>query len=111
MAVAKARDAGPLVTIMAAEVRCPDGMLAATVDVVDVGGGSQAVTVDGTVEDRVHPASRVFHVRLISPDRMLPDELRECDDYESACALGVEYARRLVEHRAAVDALAADLRV
>jgi hypothetical protein len=102
--------ADPEVLITAVEVRI-DGRVAATVDAVDVGGGSQTVTVDGVPEERIHPSSRVFHVRFISPDRMLPDELREVDDYDLAVKLGVAYAEKLAEHADRLASLAQDLKV
>jgi hypothetical protein len=104
-------DDGVVVLIRSAEVRLPDGTVAASVDMVDIGGGEQVVTVDGQPEVRVHPSRRVFHVRLVSPDRMLPDQLREVDDYQAAVALGRAYAARLVEHRGQVEALAGSLQV
>ena len=104
-------ESGPLVVITGAHVYTPDGRSAATVDLVDVGGGSQIVTVDGVPEERVHPTSRVFHVRFLSPDRFIPDELREAASYDDAIALAVAYARKLAEHADRVAALAADLKV
>ena len=98
-------------TITAARVDTADGREAALITLVDVGGGEQVVTVDGAPEVRVHPSSRVYHVRLLSPDRMLPDQLREAPSFEDACALGEAYAGRLAEHAARVDDLAADLKV
>jgi len=97
--------------ITAARVDCPDGRVAATVDLVEVGGGSQTVTVDGVPEERVHPGSTVYHVRFISPDRMMPDELREAATYGDAIALGEAYAARLAEHAERIASLATDLRV
>ena len=101
----------PGVTITAARVDTADGRPAATVAMVEVGGGEQVVTVDGAPEVRVHPSSRVYHVRLLSPDRMVPDQLRETATYEDACKLGVAYAVKLAEHAARADDLAADLEV
>ena len=100
-----------MVEVTSARALTADGRLAATIDLVEVGGGSQTVTVDGTPEERVHPHSTVFHVRLISPDRMLPDELREVASYEDACDLAERYAAKLDEHAKRVAELAGDLRV
>ncbi len=106
-----AKSSDPVVSITGARVDCADGRPAATIDLVEVGGGSQVVTVDGTPEERVHPARRVFHVRLLSPDRMLSDDLREVDDYESAVKLGVAYAAKLDAHAVQLAELAAGLHV
>jgi hypothetical protein len=97
--------------VTSARVVSASGRVAATIDLVEVGGGSQTVTVDGTPEERIHPARQVHHVRLLSPDRMIPDELREADSYEAAVELGERYASLLDEHAERVDRLAADLRV
>ncbi len=101
---------GVEVVITGAEIRVGD-RAAATVALVEVGGGTQTVTVDGVAEERTHPASRLFHVRLISPDRMLPDELREADDYEAAVKLGKAYASKLAKHAEQIEKLADDLKV
>lgn len=103
--------ADPTVVITGAQVLARDGRVAATIDAVDVGGGSQVVTVDGVPEERVHSLSRRFHVRLLSPDRMIPDELREVSSYEDAVALGQAYAVKLADHAEQIAALAEDLRV
>lgn len=100
-----------MVEVTSARTMAADGRVAATIDLVEVGGGTQTVTVDGTPEERVHGHSVVYHVRLISPDRMLPDELREVAGYDEACDLADRYARRLDEHAARVADLAADLTV
>lgn len=99
------------VVITSARVDTEDGTAAATIDLVEVGGGTQTVTVDGTPEERIHPTSQIYHVRLLSPDRMIPDELREIDSYGDAVKLGERYAKKLTENRARIDELAADLRV
>lgn len=101
----------PVVHIVGARVDCADGRPAATIDLVEVGGGGQVVTVDGVPEERVHPSRQVFHVRLLSPDRMLPDDLREVADYESAVKLGVSYAAKLDEHAVQLAQLVAGLKV
>jgi hypothetical protein len=104
-------DGGVVVAVTGAEVRTGDGRLAATIDAVDVGGGTQLVTVDGTPEVRTHPSSRVWHARLLAPSRLLPDQLCETDSYDAAVEVGVAYARKLAEHADRAGALADDLRV
>lgn len=99
------------VIITSARVETSTGELAATIDCVDVGGGTQTVTVDGTPEERTHRVSRVFHVRFVSPDRMIPDQLREADSYAAAVDLGVAYAAKVEEHAGRIADLADDLRV
>lgn len=101
----------PVTTVTAARVDLADGREAASIALVDVGGGEQVVTVDGTKEVRVHPSSQVYHVRLISPDRMLPDQLREVATIEDAFELGCAYAEKLAKHSAQVDDLAESLKV
>jgi len=101
----------PEVLIMSARVDTPDGSTAAFVEWVPVGGGSQTVTVDGVAEDRIHPSSSKYHVRMISPDRMVPDQLRDADTYDEACKLAVKYAVKLSEHAERVASLADDLQV
>lgn len=97
--------------ILTARIDTASGRQAAYIQMVDVGGGEQVVTVDGQPEIRVHPSSRVFHVRFISPDRMVPDTLREAASFDEAVALGRKYAAKLDEHAKQVDTLAGDLEV
>ena len=99
----------PAVTVTGATVDTADGQPAAEITLIEVGGGEQVITVDGSPEVRVHPASRVYHVRLLSPDRMIPDQLREAASFEDASALAVAYAQRLAEHSARIGELAAGL--
>lgn len=99
------------VTVTAARVAAADGQVAALLNLVDVGGGEQVVTVDGSPEVRVHPSSQVYHVRLVSPDRMVPDQLLEAPSFEAACELAQAYAVRLAEHAAQAAELAAGLRM
>lgn len=99
------------VVITGAEVRTGDGRLAASIDAVQIGGGTQTVTVDGVPEERVHPVSRAFHVRLLAPDRMIPDELRQVDTYQEAIEVGLKYAAKLAEHADRLAELAQDLKV
>jgi len=101
----------PKVVITACRVDTAEGVAAARIDLVEVGGGSQMRMVDGAEEETVHPRSTVFHVRLLSPDPMLPDVLREADTYDEACQLAVSYAGRLAEHAGRIAELAKDLQV
>ncbi len=100
----------PVVEITAARVT-QDGTEVALVEAITIGGGVQVVTVDGIPEERQHPVFHRFHVRLLSPDRMIPDQLREAASYEEACKLGLKYAAKLAEHAARADELAADLQM
>lgn len=99
------------VVITSARVDADDGAVAAVIEWVPIGGGTQTVTVDGVAEERTHPYSTVYHVRFVNPDRMMPDELRSVDSYEDACALAEKYAAKLAEHSVRLSALAADLTV
>jgi len=99
------------VTILTAQVMSEKGTVAAFIELVQIGGGSQTVTVDGVPEERVHPTSSIYHVRCISPDRMVPDQLISVDSYEEACALAVKYAQKMDEHADRVAALADDLKI
>jgi hypothetical protein len=101
----------PTVVITSARVDTPAGRPAALIELIEVGGGVQTVTVDGQPEDRIHPTSQVHHVRLLSPDRMIPDDLREVPGYDDAVKLGVTYAQRLAENATRLADLAEDLRV
>jgi hypothetical protein len=98
------------VVVTSARVDAKHGT-AATIDLVEVGGGTQTVTVDGTPEERIHPSARVYHVRLLSPDRMLPDQLREVTTFDAAVQLAQAYAAKLDEHAGRVAELAEDLQV
>jgi len=53
----------------------------------------------------------VYHVRLVSPDRMVPDQLLEAPSFEAACELAQAYAVRLAEHADRAAELAAGLRM
>jgi hypothetical protein len=54
----------------------------------------------------------VFHVRLLSPDRMIPDELRQVPTFDEAVSLGTGVRRdRLDEHAQRIAELAEDLKV
>lgn len=100
-----------MVEVTSARALTADGRTAATIDLVEVGGGTQTVTVDGAPELRVHPHSTVFHVRLLAPDRMLSDELREVVSYDEACELAARYAKKLDDNAGRLAALADDLKV
>ena len=96
---------GSVTVSTSARITTADGRLAAVIDLVPVGGGTQTKTVDGQPEDVTHPSSTVFHVRLLSPIGEVPDELREVDSYDEAVKAGVAYAERLDQRVA--DAVAA----
>jgi len=83
----------------------------ALIEAVTIGGGVQVVTVDGVPEERRHPTFHRFHVRLLSPDRMIADQLLETETYEEAVELGLVYAAKRAKHAQLVDELAADLRI
>jgi hypothetical protein len=97
----------PVVTVTTARVDTPAGREAARLALIQVGGGSQTVTVDGTPENRVHPASQTWHVRLLALDPMLPDRLETADSYDAAVALASDYAVKLGDVVAQAAALAA----
>lgn len=95
-----------IVVSASARVSTPDGTLAALVDEVPVGGGTQVKTIDGAPVEETHPLTSVYHVRLISPDRSVPDQLREAASYEEAIDVASKYAARLTER---ADQARADL--
>lgn len=96
--------------VMSARMRSSDGAVAATIDLVQIGGGTQVVNIDGALEDRVHPSRSVWHVRLLSPDRMIPDQLQEISDWDSAVDLATRYATKYDEAAQRVAEIAAELR-
>lgn len=95
------------VQIMVAHVNLADGQTVARIERVKVGGGIRVV--EG--EEIVHPLSEIFHVRLLSPNPMIPDELHDVADYDEAIELGRRYAAKRAEHAEAIDALAQSLKV
>lgn len=99
------------VVITGARVDLPDGTTVAQIDAVTIGGGIQTVTVDGVPEDRQHPTLHRFHCRLLSPDRMIPDQLHETETYDEAVDIGVAYAAKRAKHAKQLAELAAELRV
>lgn len=101
----------PSVVVVSARVDTADGRPAAQIDLIDVGGGGQVVTVDGVPEERVHPTSVVYHVRLLSPDRMLPDQLREAASWDEAVDVATRYAEKVADNTQKLADIAADLKV
>jgi hypothetical protein len=99
------------VEIMTARVVDADGTELAWIERVRIGGGVQVVTVDGVAEERQHPTFWRFHVRLLSPDRMIPDQLRDTDTYDDAVELALQYAAKRIEHAGRIADLAEDLKV
>lgn len=100
---------GPQVTITAARIDLADGTTVAQVEAVTIGGGTQVVTVDGVPEERQHPTFHRFHCRLLSPDRMIPDQLFDLETYDEAVTVGLKYAARRVQHAQQLGDLAAAL--
>lgn len=96
---------GPTVTITTARIDLADGTTVAVVEAVTLGGGTQVVTVDGVPEERQHPTTSRFHVHLLSPDRMIPDQLLDIETYEQAVEAGLAYAARRAEHAEQITAL------
>lgn len=101
----------PDVQIMIAHVTVDDGPPLAVIERVRIGGGTQTVTVDGVPEERVHPSFWRYHARLISPDRMIPDQLLETETYDEAVEVALKYADKRIEHADRLTALAEDLKV
>src|SRR5512135_1594822 len=95
--------------ITSARVDWADGKPAATITYVPTGGGSQVRTVDGQPEETAHASGEVFHVRLLSPDPMLPDGLKDAASYEEAVQVAEAYAAKLAARADDLAALAADL--
>jgi hypothetical protein len=104
-------DGAPRVAITAARVEMADGTVVALVESVTIGGGVQVVTVDGVPEERQHPTLHRFHCRLLSPDRMIPDQLFDVETYDEAVDVGLAYAARRAEHAQQLVDLAASLRI
>ena len=102
---------GPRVVVTSARIDLPDGTPVAVVEAVTIGGGIQVVTVDGVPEERQHPTLHRFHCRLLSPDRMIPDQLVETDSYDDAVSLGLRYAAKRVQHAQQLDDLTASLKL
>jgi hypothetical protein len=97
----------PELHIMIAHVTVDDGPAVAIVERVTIGGGIRVI--EG--EEHQHPTFVRHHCRLISPDRMMPDQLIETETYEEAVAVAMKYADKRVEHAARIDQLTTDLRV
>jgi len=97
----------PELHIMTAQVVIDDGPAVAIVERVTIGGGFRVI--EG--EEHQHPSFVRHHCRLISPDRMMPDQLIETESYEEAVAAAMKYADKRVEHAARINELATDLRV
>ena len=99
------------VQIMVAHVNLANGQTVARIERVQVGGGIRMVTVDGSEVPEQHPLSEAFHVRLLSPNPMIPDELHDVATYDEAVELGRKYAAKRAEHAEAIDGLAQSLKV
>ena len=99
--------ADPVVTVTAARVDTGEGREAARLALVQVGGGVQVKTVDGSPEEVTHPSSEEWHVRLLALDPMLSDRLETAASYEEAVQVATAYAEKLGDVVAQAAALAA----
>lgn len=97
----------PTVQIMTARVIDDEGTELAWVERVRIGGGTRVI--EG--EEHQHPTFERHHVRLLSPDRMIPDQLLEVESYDEAIALAEEYGARREEHATEVAQLGQRLRM
>lgn len=96
--------------ITSARIDGPDGTPACLIERIGVGGGTRTRMVDGTPEDTTDPVSVVYHVRFISPSRMIADELREAADLDAAVELGCRYVDRVAANTQQLADIAADLK-
>jgi hypothetical protein len=100
------------VVVTAASVYTDDGTEVARIEAVTIGGGHRIVgQLHGQDVTEPDPVFHRFHVRLLSPDRMIPDELREAETYDEAVAVAEKYAGLRAEHADRIASLASDLRV
>ncbi len=97
----------PELLIMTAHVVIDGGTVVAMVERVTIGGGFRMI--EG--EEIQHPSFVRHHCRLISPDRMMPDQLIDTETYDEAVAAAMKYADKRVEHAARIEQLTTDLRV
>lgn len=95
------------VQIAAARVVDANGTALALIERMTIGGGIRVI--EG--EEHQHPTFERFHVRMLSPDRMIADQLLEAETYDAAVDLAMTYAAKRIEHAARVDQLAIDLRM
>lgn len=99
----------PRVVVTATRVDLVDGTTVALIEAVTIGGGVQVVTVDGVPEERQHPTFERWHCRLLSPDRMIADQLVEKESYDEAVKVGLTYAGKRAKHATQLAELAAEL--
>ena len=100
------------VLITEARVQLDDGTEVARIEAVTIGGGNRIVgQIHGRDVEEPDPVFRRYHAWLLSPDRMIPDQLREAETYDEAVAIGMRYADLRVEHADKVAGLADALRI
>ena len=95
-----------MVQIMTARLQVDD-VTVATIERVLVGGGIRVI--EG--EEHVHPSFERFHVRLLSPDRMISDQLHDVETYDDAVELAERYRHKRAEHSAQLADLAEALKL
>lgn len=88
------------VKITGAQVFSKNGTHVATIEAIQVGGGTAGrMNPQGQIEQVTDPLTEHFHVRLLSQTGpMFPDELLMVDTYEDACKAGEGYAKKVDEN-------------
>lgn len=100
------------VIVTGARVDLDDGTTVAQIDAVTIGGGLRLIgQLHGVDVEEPDPVSHRFHCRLLSPDRMIPDQLRETNTYDEAVELALRYAELRTTHAEHVAQLADDLKI
>ena len=97
----------PTVQVMVAHIVDDAGAQLAHVERITIGGGTRVI--EG--EEHHHPTFTRFHARLLSPDRMIPDQLVETETYDEAVDVAVAYGAKRIQHAAKVAELAESLKV
>lgn len=99
------------VEITSAQARI-DGKVVARIDLVPTGGGtvSKGRLDNGEEVFETHETGEVFHVRFMSPDPTIPDQLLEVASYADATKAVDAWVKKYESHSAAIAEIAADLK-
>jgi hypothetical protein len=104
------RSKKPSVLVISARVDTAAGIPVATITRIAVGGGAQAITVDGVAEEKIHPTSTTFHVRFLAPPGIdVPDVIHDAATYEEAVEMAEAYASRIETQAEQIAAVTASL--